>query len=315
MATMKAVRAYEYGGPDVLKYEDAPIPEPGDGEVLVKIHAAGVNPADWKVRAGYFKAFVPFPMPFVPGTDFSGTVAALGPGATGFAVGDAVFGRSQFGRSGSYAEYTTTKPGLITAKPASIDHIHAAAIPTASLAAWQSLFGDPGIDLKPGQTILIHGAAGGVGSYAVQLAKWRGAKVLGTASARNESYLRELGVDQVIDYAKQPFDAVVREVDAVFDTIGGDVETRSWKVLKPGGVLASIVTQKLTPPKDAPANVRGVTNFSVPDSKLGEIAKLVDAGTLRVTVSETLPLAEARKAHELSQSGHIRGKIVLAVAS
>ena len=249
MATMKAVRAHEYGGPEVLKYEDAPIPEPGEGEVLVKIHAAGVNPADWKVRAGYFKAFVPFPMPFVPGTDFSGTVAALSPGATGFAVGDPVFGRSQFGRSGSYAEYTTTKPALITAKPVSLDHVHAAAIPTASLAAWQSLFGDPGIELKPGQTILIHGAAGGVGSFAVQLAKWRGAKVLGTASAKNEGYLRGLGIDQVIDYATQPFDTILRDVDAVFDTIGGEVETRSWRVLKPGGVLASIVTQKLTPPK------------------------------------------------------------------
>ena len=154
----------------------------------------------------------------------------------------------------------------------------------------------------------------GSASFAVQLAKWRGAKVLGTASAKNESYLRELGVDQVIDYTKQPFDTVVHDVDAVFDTIGGDVETRSWKVLKPGGVLASIVAQKLTPPKDAPAGVRGVTNFSLPDSKLGEIAKLVDAGTLKVTVSEMLPLAEARKAQELSQSGHVRGKIVLKVA-
>ena len=230
MATMKAVRVHEYGGPEVLKYENAPMPEAGDGEILVRVHAAGVNPADWKVRAGYFKAFVPFPIPFVPGTDFSGTVAALGSGARGFAVGEAVFGRTQFGRSGSYAEYTTTKPDLIAAKPASLDHIHAAAVPTASLTAWQSLFGDRSVDLKPGQTILIHGAAGGVGSFAVQLAKWRGAKVLGTASAKNEEYLRKLGVDQVIDYTKQPFDTVVHDVDAVFDTIGGDVEARSWRV-------------------------------------------------------------------------------------
>jgi NADPH:quinone reductase-like Zn-dependent oxidoreductase len=315
MAMIKAVRVHEYGGSEVLKYEDAPMPVPGEGEILVKIHAAGINPADWKVRTGYFKAFVPFPMPFVPGTDFSGTVAALGSGASGFAVGDVVFGRSQFGRSGSYAEYTTTKPGLIVAKPSSLDHVHAAAIPTGSLAAWQSLFGEGAIDLKAGQTILIHGAAGGVGSFAVQLANWRGAKVLGTASAKNQSYLRELGVDQAIDYTKQPFDTVAHDVDAVFDTIGDDVEKRSWSVLKPGGVLASIVAQKLTPPKDAPAGVRGVTNSSLPDSKLGEIAKLIDAGTLKVTVSETLPLAEARKAQELSQSGHVRGKIVLNVAS
>ena len=215
---------------------------------------------------------------------------------------------------GAYAEFTTTKPALIARKPASLDHIQAAAIPTASLAAWQSLFGEKGIGLQAGQTILIHGAAGGVGSFAVQLAKWRGARVLGTASAKNEAYLRDLGVDQVIDYTKQPFDAVVHDIDAVFDTIGGDVETRSWSVLKPGGVLASIVAQKLTPPKDAPPGVRGVTNSSLPDSKLREIAGLVDAGTLKLTVSQTLPLAEARKAQELSQSGHVRGKIVLNVA-
>jgi len=315
MAIMKAVRVHEYGGPEVLRYEEAPRPEPGDGELLIKVHAAGVNPADWKVRAGYFKDFVPFQMPFVVGTDFSGTVAGLGSRTTGFAVGDAVFGRSQFGRSGSYAEYTTTRPGLIAAKPASLDHVHAAAVPTASLAAWQSLLGEGGIDLRPGQTILIHGAAGGVGSFAVQLAKWRGAKVLGTASAKNESHLRALGVDQVIDYARQPFEEVVHGIDAVFDTIGGDVEARSWNVLRPGGVLASIVAQQLTPPKDAPTGARGVTNFSLPDSKLGEIANLIDAGTLKVVVTEVQPLAEAQKAHVLSQAGHVRGKIVLKVAS
>jgi NADPH:quinone reductase-like Zn-dependent oxidoreductase len=315
MTTMKAVRVHEYGGPEVLKYEDAPKPEPGEGEMLIRIHAAGVNPVDWKVRAGYFKGFVPFPLPFVPGTALSGTVAALGPGAQGYSVGDDVFGSSEFGRSGSYAELTTTKPALIAAKPRSLNHIQAAAVPVSALAAWQALFGKGMIDPKPGQTILIHGAAGGVGSFAAQLAKWRGARVIGTASAKNESFLRELGVDQFVDYQKQPFEEIVQDVDAVLDTIGDDVEKRSWKVLRPGGVLASLVAQQLSPPQDAAPGSRGVlVNGSKATPRLVEIAKLLDAGTVKVDVSEVLLLAEARKAQEMSQSGHVRGKIVLNVA-
>jgi NADPH:quinone reductase-like Zn-dependent oxidoreductase len=306
MTTMKAVRAHAYGGPEVLRYEDVPKPEPGKGELLIKIHAAGINPSDWKVRAGYFKDFVPFPMPFVPGTALSGTVAALG---------QEVFGSSVFGRSGSYAEYTTTKPTLITAKPRSLDHIHAAAVPVSALAAWHALFGERMIDPKPGQTILIHGAAGGVGSFAAQLAKWKGARVIGTSSASNESYLRELGVDQVVDYRKQPFDEVVQNVDAVLDTIGGDVEKRSWNVLKPGGVLASLVAQKLTPPQNATPGLRGVAvSANLANPHLAEIATLLDAGTVKVNVSDVLPLAEARRAQEMSESGHVRGKVVLNVA-
>lgn len=314
MATMKAVRVHEYGGPEVLKYEDAPRPEPAAGEVLIRVHAAGVNPVDWKIRAGYLKDYVPFPMPFVPGTALSGTIAALGSGVEGLAVGDEVFGSSEFGRSGSYAEYTTTKPGLIAAKPRNLDHVHAAALPVSALAAWQALFGEGMIDPKSGQTILIHGAAGAVGSFAAQLAKLHGAKVIGTDAAKNESYLRELGVDQVIDYAKQRFDEVVHNVDAVLDTIGGDVEKRSWTVLKPGGVLASTVAQQLVPPEDAAPGVRGApVNGGLATPKLGEIANLVEAGTVKLLVSEVLPLAEARKAHELSQSGKVAGKIVLKV--
>lgn len=315
MTTMKAVRVHEYGGPEVLKYEDAPRPEPAEGEILIRIHAAGVNPVDWKVRAGYFKDFVPFPIPFVPGTALSGKVATLGPGAQGYAVGDEVFGSSEFGRSGSYAEYTTTKSALIAAKPRSLNHIHAAAVPVSALAAWQALFGKGMIDPKPGQTILIHGAAGGVGSFAAQLAKWRGARVIGTASAKNESFLRELGVDQFVDYQKRPFEEVVQDVDAVLDTIGGDVEKRSWKVLKPGGVLASLVAQQLSPPRNAAPGSRGVpVNAGLAAPRLVEIAKLLDAGTVKVTVSEVLSLAEARRAQEMSQSGHVRGKVVLNVA-
>jgi NADPH:quinone reductase-like Zn-dependent oxidoreductase len=200
---------------------------------------------------------MPFRMPFVPGIALSGTVASVGLGASGYAVGDEVFGSSEFGRSGSYAEYTTSKPGLVAAKPRSLDHIHAAAVPVSALAAWQALFGEGMIDPKPGQTILIHGAAGGVGSFAAQLAKWRGARVIGTGSSKNEGFLREHGVDQFIDYTKQSFDEVVHDIDAVLDTIGGDVEKRSWRVLKPGGVLASVVARQLSPPQDAAPNVRG----------------------------------------------------------
>ncbi len=311
MKTMKAIRFHSYGGPEVLAYEDAPRPTPGSGEVLVRVHAAGVNPVDWKVREGYLKEMLHHTLPLIPGWDVSGVVEAAGPGATRFKAGDEVFSRPDIQRNGTYAEYLVIRETEIAPKPKSIDHIHAAAIPLAGLTAWQSLIGAAG--LTAGQRVLIHAAAGGVGGYAVQLAKWRGAHVIGTASEKNLDYLRGLGADEVIDYGRVPFEKAAGKVDVVFDTIGGETQERSWQVLKPGGILVSI----LGPPPPEKAEAHGVRQafvFVQPDAEaLAQLADLVDAGKLRPCVEKVLPLAEARRAQELSQTGHTRGKIVLRV--
>jgi len=318
MSTMKAVRIHEYGGPDVLRYEDAPIPALTAGDVLVRVGAAGVNPVDWKVREGYLQKAIRYPLPMIPGWDVSGTVERIGPGADGFAIGDEVYARPDIARNGAYAEYIAVRARELARKPRTLDHVHAAAVPLAALTAWQSLFEAPpphsAVGLAPGQTILIHGGAGGVGTFAIQLAKWRGARVITTASGRNESLVRDLGADEVIDYTRQAFDEVVRGVDAVLDTVGGETQARSWKVLRPGGVLGSITSH---PSKEEAAahQARAAYVFIQPDaSQLTEIARLIDDGTVKVVVSEVLPLAEAAAAHMHSQTGHTRGKIVLDVA-
>ncbi len=213
MATMQAVRFHSYGGPEVLVLEEVPRPQAGAGEVLIRVHAAGVNPIDWKVRAGHVKDWLPHRLPLIPGWDVSGVVEAVAPGVTTFKVGDAVYGMLDFMRNGAYAEYVAARTGELVRKPRSIDHVQAAAVPLAALTAWQSLF--EVASLAPWHTVLIHAAAGGVGHFAVQFAKWKGAKVIGTASANNESFLRELGADEVIDYRTTQFEEVVREVDVV----------------------------------------------------------------------------------------------------
>ena len=312
MESMKAVRIHNYGGPEVLKFEDAPRPQPGPGEVLVRIHAAAVNPVDWKVRAGRLKERIQYPLPLIPGWDFSGVVEATGPGVTRLKKGDEVYARPDIARNGAYAEYIVAKESEVAFKPKSVDHVQAAAIPLAALTAWQALFDTAG--LKAGQKVLIHGAAGGVGSFAVQLAKWKGAHVIGTASGRNQSFLCQLGVDEPIDYEKMRFEDAVHDVDVVLDTIGGDTQKRSWKVLKKGGILVSIIS----PPSAEEAAKHGVRQgyvFVQPNaSQLAEIAKLVDSGKLKPVVETVLPLAEARRAQEQSEAGHTRGKIVLKVA-
>jgi NADPH:quinone reductase-like Zn-dependent oxidoreductase len=312
MENMKAVRIHNYGGPEVLKFEDAPRPQPGNGEVLVRIHAAAVNPVDWKVRAGRLKERIQYPLPLIPGWDFSGVVEATGPGVTRLKKGDEVYARPDLARNGAYAEYIVAKESEVALKPKSVDHVQAAAIPLAALTAWQALFDTGG--LKAGQKVLIHAAAGGVGSFAVQLAKWKGAHVIGTASGRNQSFLRELGVDEPIDYEKTRFEDVVHDVDVVLDTIGGDTQKRSWNVLKKGGILVSIVSPA-SAEEAAKHGVRSGYVFVQPNaSQLAEIAKLVDSGKLKPMVETVLPLSEARRAQEQSESGHTRGKIVLKVA-
>jgi NADPH:quinone reductase-like Zn-dependent oxidoreductase len=311
MKTMKAVCIYGYGGPDVLTYEDAPRPHPGHGEVLVRVHAAGINPVDWKIREGELKEQLHHLFPLVLGWDVSGVVEALGTGLTRLKVGDEVFSRPNIARDGAYAEYIVIQESEVALKPKSIDHIHAAALPLSGLTGWQSLFDAAG--LAAGQRVLIHAAAGGVGHLAVQLAKWKGAHVIGTASARNHDFVHQLGADQVVDYDTERFEEAVQPVDVVFDTLGGKIQERSWKVLKPGGILVSIVQ----PPSAEAAAAQGVRQafvFTQPNAaQLAEIAQLADAEKLKVIVETILPLSDATRGQELSERGHGRGKIVLRV--
>ncbi len=311
MKTMKAVCIYRYGGPEVLVYEDAPRPHPVAGEILVRVHAAGINPVDWKIREGHLKAMVPHTLPLILGWDVSGVIEAVGPGAARLKVGDEVFSRPDIARDGAYAEFIVIREAEVALRPKSIDHVHAAALPLGGLTCWQSLFTAAG--LAAGQRVLIHAAAGGVGHLAVQLAKWKGAHVIGTASARNHEFLSQLGADQVVDYDTERFEEVVQPVDVVFDTLGGDVQARSWKILKPGGILVSIAS----PPDAATAAAHGVRQafvFTQPDAaQLAEIARLVEAEKLKVIVETILPLSDATRGQELSERGHTRGKIVLRV--
>jgi NADPH:quinone reductase-like Zn-dependent oxidoreductase len=308
---MKTVCIYSYGGPEVLVYEDAPRPHPLAGEVRVRVHAAGINPVDWKIREGHLKEMLHHTLPLVLGWDVSGVVESLGSAVTRFKVGDEVFSRPDISRDGAYAEFIVIKESEVALKPHSIDHIHAAALPLAGLTAWQSLFDAGG--LAAGQRVLIHAAAGGVGSLAVQLAKWKGAWVIGTASERNHDFLRQLGVDQPVDYETVRFEEAVQPVDVVFDTMGGEVQARSWKVLKRGGILVSIVS----PPSAESAVANGVRQalvFTQPNAaQLAEIAKLVAAEKLKAIVETVLPLSDATRGQELSERGHTRGKIVLRV--
>jgi NADPH:quinone reductase-like Zn-dependent oxidoreductase len=311
VATMKAVRVHEFGGPEVLKYEDAPRPEPAAGEVLVRVHAAGVNPVDWKVRAGYTKGFLDYKLPMIPGWDLSGVVEAAGAGVTAWKKGDDVYSRPDISRDGSYAEYISVKAQELGRKPKSLDHIKAASVPLAALTAWQALFDAGG--LQPGQRVLIHAAAGGVGTFAVQFAHWKGAHVIGTASEKNHAFLKELGTDELIDYNKARFEDVVRDVDVVLDAMAGDTRNRSWKTLKKGGILVSILGQ---PSKEDAAQygVRGAGVFVQPNqAELEQIGGLIDSAKVKPIVEAVLPLKDARRAHEMNQTLHTRGKIVLQV--
>ncbi|MEO6187219.1 MAG: NADP-dependent oxidoreductase [Ginsengibacter sp.] len=308
---MKAIRIHKFGGPEVLLYEDAPTPEPAADEVLAKVIATGVNPIDWKIRSGYAKNRFPINLPLIPGWDFSGEIVKVGSQVSNFKVGDEVYGRPDPTRDGTYAEYVVVKADQVNHKPKSISHKKAAAVPLAGLTAWQALF-DHG-HLRAGQKVLIHGASGGVGSFAVQFAKWKGAYVIGIASADNIDFLYELGVDQAIDYKKQKFDEETANVDLVIDVIGGETQRRSLNIIKEGGRLITTVAAEF----QEQANKKNIhlENFlakSTP-SDLQQIADLIDSGKIKPVIAEFLPLKEAAKAQEKSEAGHTRGKIVLTV--
>lgn len=308
METMKAVRIHKFGGPEVLKYEEVPRSEPGIGEVVIRVHAAGVNPIDWKIREGHIPDL---PLPLILGWDFSGVIESAGSDVTAFKAGDEVYSAPDRSHIGSYAEYYAVPESQLAYKPKSVDHVQAAAVPLAALTAWQALFDKA--DLTAGQTALIHGAAGGVGHFAVQFAKWKGAKVIGTAAGEDAKSLRELGADEVIDYQKQRFEDEAHDIDVVLDLIGGETQQRSWKVLKKGGVLVSTLGIS-SPEAAAEYGVRGEAVYRRADAdQLKQIAELIDSSHVNPVVQTVLPLAEARRAHELLQAGHVRGKIVLRV--
>ncbi len=311
METMKAIRIHSYGGPEVLTYEDAPRPEPGPGEMLIRVHAAGINPLDYKVRAGYAKEWLKHQLPLIPGWDVSGTIEIPGDGAGDFELGGEVYGMLDFRRDGTYAEYVTAPASIVSGKPASLDHVQAAAVPLAGLAAWQCLFDLA--DLQSGQSILVHGAAGGVGHMAVQFAKWKGARVVATAAAQDIGFVRELGADEVIDYEAQPFQQAVANMDVVFDPIGEEAQRMSWGVLRKGGVLVS--TMGITSPEAAAEFDVRAEGLSVrPDStELSAIRELIDEGSVKPAVATVFSLAEAAQAHTLLESGRVRGKVVLRV--
>jgi len=308
---MKAVRIHNYGGPEALRYEDVPRPQPGTGEVLIRIHAAGVNPVDWKIREGYLKDILPCSLPLIPGWDVSGVVEKAGPGVSRLKDGDEVYGMPDISRDGAYAEYMVARESDIALKPKSLHHTHAAGVPMGALTAWQAMFDTA--QLRAGQRVLIHAGTGGVGHFAVQLAKWKGANVIATASTRNQELLRELGADEPIDYTTQRFEDVAQDVDVVLDTMGGETQERSWKVLKKGGILVSL-TEPPSAEKAQAHGLRATFHSSHPSSaQLAEIAALIDSGKLKPLIDRIVPLSEARRAQELSQSGRTRGKIVLRV--
>lgn len=311
MATMKAVRMYEYGGPEVLVYEDMSRPEPATNEILIRVQAAGVNPVDWKFRDGVGKEFFGHQLPLTLGCDLAGVVESVGADVKEISPGDAVYGYVNLGRCGAYAEYAIGMESEVTLMPKALEYTHAAAIPVCALTSWQALFDIA--NLQAGQKVLIHAAAGGVGHIAVQLAKARGAVVIGTASAKNAEFVNSLGSDEVIDYRTTRFEDVVKNVDVVFDTIGDETQERSFKVLKHGGVLVSAVGE---PPEKAceAHGIKGAMVLVQPNSaQLAEITTLIESSKLKPEIAAVLPLDDARKAHEMSQTGRTRGKIILTV--
>jgi NADPH:quinone reductase-like Zn-dependent oxidoreductase len=292
-----------------MVYEIAPAPRPGEGEVLVRVHAAGVIPTElswvptWTMRTGE-----PRPLPVIPGHEFSGEIAALGAGVKDVGVGDLVYGLNDWYRDGAQAEYCVARVADFATKPDSIDHVHAAATPISALTAWQGLI-ERG-RLLTGERVLIHGAAGGVGAFAVQLARWRGARVTGTASKANLDLVRGLGADEVIDYQATRFEDVVRDIDVVFDTVGGETLARSWGVLKPGGRLVTIAASG-----EGTADERTRAAFFIVEpsrSQLEEIAWLIDSGAIRPIVGSVFPLAEAPQAYQHKPA---YGKTVLQVVA
>ncbi|HEY2103348.1 MAG TPA: NADP-dependent oxidoreductase [Chthoniobacterales bacterium] len=311
-ATMKAVVIQSYGGPEVLKYEEVPRPEPKNDEILIRVMAAGVNPVDGYIRQGNLGKGMDDRFPLILGMDIAGVVEKTGARGGKFKAGDGVYAYSSFQEQGGYAQFAVAKENEVALKPQSITFEQAAAVPLAATTAWQALVDKA--ELAPGQTVLIQGGSGGVGSFAVQIAKVRGAKVIATASTQNQGFLKELGADQTIDYTTTKFEDVVKDVDVVLVAVRGDTLARSYGVVKKGGILVSIIGRP-DPAELEKHGIRGASLMAHPDARvLEELGKLIDGKKITPEVSEVLPLSDAAKAHEQIASQHTRGKIVLKVA-
>ena len=307
---MKAVVAHEYGASSVLKYEDAPRPEPKENELLIRVIACGVNPADPLVISGRLAKEFGTHLPLIPGYDVAGVVETTGAKVTKFKKGDAVYGYALFG--GGWAEYAVLAENEAALKPKSATFVDAAAVPMGALTAWQSLI--DAAKLSAGQTVLIHGGSGGVGSFAVQIAKAKGAKVIATASTANQDLLKQLGADVAIDYTKTKFEDVAKDVDVVFDTVGRDTLARSYPLVKKGGIVTTIVSRPDQAQLDK-YGIRGSSVWSHPDgNELAEITRLIEAGKIKPIVSQTFPLSDAVKASEQAETHHTRGKLVIKIA-
>ena len=305
--TMTAIRFHEYGDASVLQTETLPLPVAKSGQVLVRVAAASVNPLDWKLREGYMKEMMPLSLPFIPGCDFAGTIVSVQSDAP-FAAGDAVFGGLPPPFGGTYAQYVAAAPNALTRKPDNLSFVEAASVPVVAMTAWESL---RVADLQAGQSILIQGGAGSVGLFAVQFAKQIGATIYATCSGRDKEFVKSLGADTVIDYKNEKFEEIVKNVNVVLDTVGGETQEKSWQTLKSGGILIAVSQ----PPDQEKAKTHGVRAemlmLNPTGDLLAQIGTLLQSGAIKTEVGKTFPLAEAKEAQELSQNGHIRGKIVL----
>jgi NADPH:quinone reductase-like Zn-dependent oxidoreductase len=308
---MKAARIHAYGASSEIRIEDAPLPHLNPDDVLVRTVATSVNPVDWKIRKGYLKSFIPYEMPLTMGWDVSGVVEKAGSAVTRFKPGDAVYSRPDIIRNGAYAEYVAIRESELALKPSTISHVEAASLPLVSITAWEALFTTA--NLSKGQRVLIHAGAGGVGSIAIQLARAKGAHVTATASGPKAALVRSLGADEVIDYRSQDFTSVASDMDVVFDTIGGEVQEKSWSVLKPGGMLVSI-TDRPSEDRAKAEGKRAGFIFIGPDAAiLKDLAQMVDAGQVRPLIAAEYGLNDTAKAQDLSETGRASGKIVIYV--
>lgn len=305
---MKAIQVYEYGGPEVLKLESIQCPDPQEGEVLIRVFAAGVLPIDWKIRKGMTKNIFTVQFPYIPGTSFSGVVEKVGRDVTGFQEGQFVFGRAK----GTYAEYTIASADNLIQMPEKLTFTEAATITGGAATAYNALFNEG--ELKTGQKVLIHGAAGGVGSFATQFARWKGANVIGTTSTSNIEFVHSLGAEKVIDYTCTHFDNVVKDIDFVLDTVGGDVLNRSYSVIKKGGTLISLLEQpSLDKMKKLGINGKRNSGFAF-NEDLKIIAELIANKKIKAVVDNIYPLTNVHQAHRKSETGHGRGRIVLQIS-
>ncbi|MCW3094789.1 MAG: alcohol dehydrogenase [Chthonomonadaceae bacterium] len=309
--TMKAIRLSAFGGPEQLHYEEISRPEPAAGEALIRVHATSVNPIEWLIRSGVMQQIMPVQFPYTPGSDLAGVVESVGEGVTAFQVGQEIYGTVDSIHGGAYAEYVTAPVAQLALKPQTLDFSQAASIPVVASTSWESLFEKAG--LAAGQSVLIHGGAGGVGMFAVQFARWKGAHVIATASATDLDFVRSLGAVEVIDYKGERFEEKVSNLDVVLDLIGGETQQRSWQTLKPGGILVSTTA----PPSEEEAIKHGVRATMIqmhPSGELlAEIAGLIDSGQVQTFVGATFPLEQAGQAQEANRTGHVRGKIVIQV--